>query len=311
MTMREIFHSKTLDPMLIGEIGEAFDSPDYLYELKFDGERCLAYLNAGGTDLRNKRRMGMLSKVPELSELHRQVTGEVILDGELSVFVDGKPDFFEIQRRSLTSDAFKIELAAIKHPATFVAFDILYKDGVSLMDKPLTQRKELLRETVRENARLAVSRVFWEGGVALYGLVEREGLEGIVAKRRDSLYYPGKRTKDWMKIKNLIDEEYVVCGYIFKENHVISLVLGQFESGVLTYKGHVTLGVNGPDFDAIERQEKRSSPPLAVPAGHGNERAIWLKPELVCTVSYMMPTQSGGMRHPVFKGLRPDKRAGE
>lgn len=123
----DLFDKKDIKPMLIGEMTDAFDSPDFIYELKLDGERCLAYLDPkGSTELRNKRNVKMLLKVPELSEIHRQVKCRCILDGELIVIKNGKPDFFEIQRRSLTSNEFKIHLQTQKYPASFTAFDILY-----------------------------------------------------------------------------------------------------------------------------------------------------------------------------------------
>lgn len=113
--MSDLFEQKGIKPMLIGLEGEAFDSPDYLYELKLDGERCVAYLDPrSGTELRNKRDLKMLPKVPELSEIHKQVRCRCILDGELAVIKDGRPDFYEIQRRSLMSNPLKIKLASKK-----------------------------------------------------------------------------------------------------------------------------------------------------------------------------------------------------
>lgn len=115
--MGDLFQEKNIKPMLIGMEGEAFDSDEYLYELKLDGERCIAYLDGDGTDLRNKRNMKMLPKVPELSQIHKQVKCRCILDGELAVIHDGKPDFFLIQKRSMMSNPMKIELEAQRHPA--------------------------------------------------------------------------------------------------------------------------------------------------------------------------------------------------
>ena len=115
--MGDLFQDKGIKPMLIGAEGDAFDSEDYLYELKLDGERCIAYLDADGTDLRNKRNIKMLPKVPELSQLHQQVTTRCILDGELAVIYNGKPDFFLIQKRSMMSNPMKIDLESQRHPA--------------------------------------------------------------------------------------------------------------------------------------------------------------------------------------------------
>jgi len=309
--MSDLFAEKSLKPMLISEMSDAFDSPDYIYELKLDGERCIAYLDpASGTDLRNKRNMKMLPKVPELTEIHKQVNHRCILDGELAVLVDGKPDFSEIQRRSLTSNEFKIHLQAQKYPATFIAFDILYDSGRETASLPLMERKKLLQAAVNENTRLAVSRYIEQNGIAFYGLAEAQDLEGIVAKRKDSKYYFDKRTKDWIKIKNLQDDDFVVCGYIQKESSFVSVILGQYRDGTLVYKGHVALGVSSEDFRLMSGAKKLPASPFEeMPAGI--ESAVWLEPNLVCSVKYMMKTAGGGLRQPVFKGIRFDKEEWE
>lgn len=303
------FENRHINPMLIGADGQAFDSGDFIYELKWDGERCLAYLDpAHGTELRNKRNLKMLPKVPELAGIHKQVKKRCILDGELMIMKNGRPDFYEIQKRSLTTNSFKIQLAAKQYPANFVAFDILYYDGKDLTLLPLMERKQYLDQAVRtETASLAISRYVPDKGCPLYTLAKQQNLEGIVAKRKDSIYTPGKRTKDWIKIKNLKDDDFVVCGYLYKENNMISLVLGQYGQNEMIYKGHVTLGVGGPDFEIIKAMKPAQIPPFPVPPG--NEEANWITPELVCTVKFMDYNANGGMRQPVFKGLRFDKPA--
>lgn len=258
--MSDIWESKNIKPMLIGASGEAFDSAEYIYELKLDGERCIAYLDSDSTVLKNKRNLFMLPKVPELSEIHKNVNVRCILDGELSVIKNGKPDFSEIQRRSLMSNSIKIDLASKKYPACFTAFDILYYEDRLVTDLPLTERKELLQKAVQsENDRFAVSRVIEKNGIAFYDLAEKENLEGIVAKRRDSKYYFDKRTKDWIKIKNLQDDDFVVLGYIPKDNNMNSIILGQYKDKLMVYKGHVTLGVGGESFRKIKglREDKQ------------------------------------------------------
>ncbi len=304
--MTDLWESKTVKPMLIGAEGEPFDSEDFLYELKLDGERCIAYLDKDRTILKNKRNVLMLPKVPELSEIHRNVNVRCILDGELAVIKDGKPDFFEIQKRSMMSNPVKIDMGAKKYPACFTAFDILYYDDHQVMDLPLTERKELLQKTVQsENSRFAVSRYIEENGISFYNLAEQQELEGIVAKRKDSKYYLDRRTKDWIKIKYLQDDDFVVLGYVPKENSMNSIVLGQYRANELIYKGHVTLGVGGEPFRKIQALDKVHCPFSEIPKG--NENAVWVVPKLVCTVKYMMKTESGGLRQPVFKGLREDK----
>lgn len=305
--MKDLFVEKNIKPMLIGVESEPFDDPAFIYELKVDGERCIAYLDpSSGTDLRNKRNIRMLPKVPELMRLHENVRRRCILDGELAVITDGRPDFFAIQRRSLMTNSQKIKLAAKRQPACFVAFDLLYLDDHSITDLPLMERKSMLQNVIlREDARFALSRYIEQGGTAFFELVKAQNLEGIVAKRRESRYYFDKRTKDWIKIKYLQDEDFVVCGYIRKENHMTSIVLGQYQGGQLVYKGHVTLGVGGENFRRIRELPVLPTPSFAVPAG--NEQAIWVEPRLVCTVQYMNKTERGGMRQSVFKGLREDK----
>lgn len=301
------FADKNIHPMLIGADSGPFDDGNDIFELKWDGERCIAYLDpAAGTELRNKRNDKMLSKVPELAKLHNQVKRKCILDGELMILKNGKPDFSEIQKRSLMSNTFKIELVSRQYPASFIAFDILYYDGRDLTLLPLMERKKYLAEAVvRETERMALSRYIERQGIACYRFAEQQGLEGIVAKRKDSIYIQGKRTKDWIKIKNMKDEDFVVCGYIFKDNRMISIVLGQYSGQTLLYKGHVTLGVGGSSFREIQSVPEIPEPGFRVPAG--NENAVWIEPVLVCTVKFMDYTAGGGMRQPVFKGLRPDK----
>lgn len=304
--MTDIWETKNIRPMLIGTEGQPFDSDEYIYELKLDGERCIAYLDRDKTILKNKRNILMLPKVLELAEIHKNVNVRCILDGELAVIKDGRPDFFEIQKRSMMSNPVKIDMAAKKYPACFTAFDILYYENRQVTDLPLTERKELLQKAViSENGRFAVSRFIEKNGIQFYALAEQQELEGIVAKRKDSKYYFDKRTKDWIKIKYLQDDDFVVLGYVPKENSMNSIILGQYSNGQLVYKGHVTLGVGGEPFRKIKTLNKTDCPFSEIPKG--NENAVWVTPELVCTVKYMMKTESGGMRQPVFKGLREDK----
>ena len=309
--MSDLFRDKNIKPMLIGAESGPFDDDDYIYELKVDGERCVAYLDpALGTDLRNKRNMKMLPKVPELAGLHQNVNRRCILDGELAVITDGRPDFYAIQSRSIMTTPHKIKLAARRQPASFVAFDILYLEDGPTAGLPLMERKRLLHEVVsHENARFAVSRVVERSGTDIYELVKAQNLEGIVAKRRNSRYYFDKRTKDWIKIKYLKDEDFVVCGYERGEGGMNTVVLGQYHNGQLVCKGCVSLGVGGEGFRLIRAQPKVAAPPFR---GTGiSEHMTWIVPELVCAVQYMDKTESGGMRQPVFKGLRPDKAAEE
>ena len=299
--------------MLIGKEMAPFDDPNYIYELKWDGERCVAYLEPGRPpELRNKRNVRMLSKVPELAVISKQVKKRCILDGELFILKDSRPDFSLIQRRSLMSDRFKIELDSKHNPATFSAFDVLYYDCRETMLLPLLERKALLDKSITDGPRMAISRYVEGQGTSLFNFAAERELEGIVAKVKDSIYIQDKRTTDWIKMKVMMEEDYVVCGYILKSNHMTSIILGQYRGNTLIYKGHVTMGVSGQAFDIISRHSTLTTAPfIAYPAGHGNDRAVWLSPDLVCIVKFMHHTKSGGMRQPVFKGLRFDKAASE
>lgn len=300
----DIFEEKAAKPMLIAEMQEPFDSADYIYELKLDGERCLAYLDDSGVYLQNKRDFILNPRFPEFNDLHKSVKGRCILDGEITVLVDGKPDFSEVQRRAILSNPFKIKLLTEKYPASFTAFDLLYYQEKQVTNLPLMERKKILAKVVKENHLLSISRYIEEKGIDLYRAAASQELEGVVAKRKDSLYTMGKRSKDWIKFKNLKDDDFVILGYIEKENNVVSLILGQYQGSKMLYKGHVTMGISQAEFRQVEKA-KRVAPPFVPP--RGNENAIWIQPDLVCTVKYMDITGKGGLRHPIYKALRDDK----
>lgn len=300
-----IFERKGIKPMLIAEMVDPFDSDNHIYELKLDGMRCIAYFDGESVDLRNKRDMRLLPRFPELQDIHQNIKHKCILDGELTTIVNGIPTFSVVQRRSILNDPFKIELAANKNPATFVAFDIVYFDGKMVTDRPLMERKKLLEECfAEESGKIAYSRYIEREGIKLFELAKQQNLEGIVAKKKDSLYWFDKETKDWVKIKVMADEDFVLCGYILKPNNMTSFVIGQYDGNELVYKGHITLGaslrkLNQHKYSVISRSPFEYTPP-------GNEKAVWLAPELVCIVEYM-PDESIERRQAVLKGIRDDK----
>lgn len=303
----DIFECKGIRPMLIAEMVEPFDSMDHIYELKLDGMRCIAYIDGNSVDLRNKRDMRLLSKFPELQDIYKSINHKCILDGELATIVNGVPVFSVLQRRSILIDPFKIELAQLNNPATFVAFDIIYFDGELVVDKPLTERKKLLKECfTEENSRIAYSRYIEGYGMQLFQLAKQQHLEGIVAKKRDSLYWFGKETRDWVKIKVMKDEDFVLCGYILKPNNMTSFIIGQYDGDELVYKGHITLGASLRKLNQYKYSVIEHSPFKYTPSG--NDKAVWLEPDLVCTVEYM-PDNSIERRQAVLKGIRNDKMA--
>lgn len=253
----KLFEEKNIAPMLIKEQQAAFNDPDFIFELKFDGLRCIAYLDPErGTDLRNKRDVPLLKLYPELKELHRYVDKCCILDGELVFFENGIPNFYFLQ----------------KH--------------------------------VKDCGRLYINRYIEEMGIPFYEAVEERNLEGIVAKRKDSIYLPGKRSRDWIKIKNINEDDFIVCGYFYQQSvDRLTLILGQYLGDKLMHRGNVSLGVNNLRF-LKEYEAVRSSKALF---NLKINNVVWLEPQIVCIINYMYKTNKGVLRQPVRKGFRDDK----
>lgn len=294
----DLFQDKNITPMLIAQMQEPFDDPEWIYELKLDGLRCIAYLEKDRVILRNKRNMELLPRFIELKNIYKQVTDRCILDGELVVMVNGVPDFYELQKRTMLTSKTRIGLEAARLPASFVAYDCLQAGDKVLLDVPLMERKQILKKLVQENERMAISRYFPENGVQLFQLTIEKELEGVVAKKASSLYYQGKRTKDWIKFKRMADKDFLICGY--ELGKVISLILGEYRNGELVYAGTVSWGVRR---EVIKVLTKGNCPFRENVKTDGD--IVWCKPEKTCIVEYM-PNTLDALRQPVFKGIRDD-----
>jgi len=188
-------------PML-AKPGKPFDSDDFLFEIKWEGTRMLAYIEKSGYRLINRHGRHRTEQYPELGFLGHFPAG-TILDGEMVVLVDGKPDFGKLLAREQTRASLKVRMLARYLPATFVAFDLLFGSYQSIMDQPLLKRRARLRTLLKNQrtGRIALSEGIVGQGRAFFEQVCQEGLEGVVAKRLDSLYLPGKRAGNWIKIK--------------------------------------------------------------------------------------------------------------
>lgn len=302
----DIFDIKNIKPMLISEQQHPFNDKNYIYELKLDGIRCIAYLDKDFVDLRNKRDDKLLPRFPELKNIYKYVSEKCILDGELIVTnKEGKPDFYEMQRRTLMTNNFKISIASKLHPASLVVYDIIYLKDKLVNDLELVQRKKLLESVViNESEMFSTSRYVDEKGIKLFELSKQQNLEGVVAKKKDSKYVFDKRTKDWIKFKNMADDDFVICGYILKMNNMTSFVLGKYDEHELVYTGHITLGASLRTLEKYKYKKIDTCPFNKIPPNH--EDAVWIKPELVCTVEYM-PNDKDSLRQPVFKAIREDK----
>ena len=307
-----IFDSKIIKPMLASR-KEPFSSKDYLYEIKWDGIRCLAYLD-GDTVLRSRNNLELLAGYPEFTEMNKWLREKpIILDGEIVVMKNGKPSFNEWQKRSRLKDQKQLQRIAETNPAVYIVFDILYIDGRRVMQLPLTERKVILAENLEEQSSLVISRYILEDGIDFYQAVMEQKLEGVVAKKLSSPYVPGKRTDYWYKLKRIQQRDFIICGYMPGSSDLLgSLILGAYQDDKLIYQGCVGTGISGKDLLYLGQYiNKQNSCTYPFPTKIKElSRGIWLNPELVCIVEYLEKS-ANGLRHPVFRGLRFDKDPSE
>jgi bifunctional non-homologous end joining protein LigD len=304
--------TRTYKPML-ARLAKPFSSDAWIFEIKWDGFRAIAYVNE---TLRLRSRNGKELKhvFPELEEL-KQLTGNVVLDGEIVMMKDGKPDFQELLKRSKATSPVEIELQVKRSPVVYIAFDILEKDGVPLVSLPLTERKKILKVAVKEGRHVLLSDFVEEKGEAYYEAALEKGLEGVVAKKKASFYESGVRSDSWLKIKKLRSCDCVISGYTkgtgARSETFGALLLGLYKNKKLVYVGKVGTGFSQTMLEKLlERFEplKTDVAPLDVDLP---EEITWLKPELVCEVFYQTVTKDGRLRLPRFTGLRGDKRPSE
>jgi len=290
-----------------------FDSSEHLFEVKWDGYRGLAYLDNNTTTLRSRNLTDLTAKFPELSRLHRLVNRlPAILDGEIVVLQGGKPCFAALQARRRGNISTEIRPAS----AVFVVFDVLYTHGESVMHIPLIDRKELLQNMVSEDEKtLILSRYIYKEGRAYYEACVREGLEGVVAKELKSPYQPGRRSNSWQKFRHTMEADLVICGFQagVGGRTLGALILGSYRDGELIYRGKVGTGFTEQEalnLLVLLKPLAVDEPALSLP-NVDKRRITWVKPVLVCAVSYLTLTAGGYLRHPVYKGLRVDKEPEE
>ncbi|MDF9407257.1 MAG: putative DNA ligase-like protein [Pelotomaculum sp. PtaB.Bin013] len=303
-----------LRPMLAVS-SEPFDSAAYLYEIKWDGYRGLAYLDAG-TVIRSRNLINLTGKFPELAGLHKKVRRlPAIIDGEIVVLVQGKPSFASLQSRGKMAGAGQNSRAGF-YPVVFIAFDVLYANGKSVLRQPLADRKNILKEMVLPGDDILLSRYVFRDGIDFYNACVKEGLEGAVAKKVESVYLPGRRSASWKKFRNTREADLVICGYQPGVNGrgLGSLVLGGIRHGELVYQGKVGTGFNSREaeilLDGLHKIETADAPLEDLPVNERG-RTRWVRPLLVCTVVYLTATAGGYLRHPVFQGVRWDKSPDE
>lgn len=307
----DIFDSKTIKPMQIIETKTPFNSQDWIYELKLDGVRCLAYLNSSSTDLRNKLGQSLLPRFPELSNLHLQSSEKCILDGELIVIKNGVPDFFELQRRLIQSPYSQQSRNAPFHPASFVAYDILYYKDHLVTDLPLMERKQLLEQLLYETVDLAISRYTEECGTELFQLALKEKLEGVIAKRKDSNYSINESTTNWVRFLKIPIVKYVICGILWTPNNKKRILLGQYQNNALIYKGSVDITtwdnkqISLVDYVSHLCKKTPVSPFSLTPTWSQEYELTWFEPQIVCSVEQPSVGLSKHKRA-IFRGICED-----
>jgi bifunctional non-homologous end joining protein LigD len=324
---------RRLEPMLArpGEVPES-DGEDWAYEIKWDGVRVLGYAARGKWGMLSRRLEDVSARYPELEPIAEELSDHAaVLDGEVvALDPEGRPRFQLIQGRMGLTSAAAVKAKMKQTPVDYVIFDLLHLDGRCVRDLPYLQRRELLESLGLDGPRWRTPRFRHGGGADLLEAARRQGLEGIVAKRCDSPYRPGKRTGEWIKTRVWQRQEFVIGGHIPGEGkraeRVGSLLIGYYdkrrselgkgEKQLLHFAGGVGSGLKESDIDLLtkelKRRRRKTSPfDVGAPRGPKAKLAVWCEPELVCEVSWTEWTNEGTLRQPAFKGMRDDKEPRE
>lgn len=310
---------KGMKPMLATLVDEPFDDPDWLYEVKWDGYRALCYIQNGQVDIMSRNNKSFNEKYYPMTKLLSTFSFNAVLDAELVVLNEkGISDFSAMQNWRSEVDG---DLA-------LVVFDLLWYEGKSLMDLPFVERHAILKEVLpTDDDRIRLSEVFATSGIDFLEAATKIGLEGIMAKKAPSPYQSNNRTRDWLKIKVQKRQEVVIGGFTRNEGtskQFSALLLGVYDNGAFQYVGKVGTGFSDKaqkemmaQFKPLTTEEMpfNTEPDVNQPSrfrpNPPKARATWLKPELVCEVSFTEITGDGVFRHPSFKGMRTDKDARE
>ena len=303
---------RQLEPML-AETGDTLHSdPQWRYEPKLDGYRVIAFVAGGNVRLQSRRGLDLTAFFPELAaELAAQPAGQMILDGEIvALDAAGRPSFHALQNRAQLKSAAEIEVAKRATPVVLVCFDLLHFAGLNLRGSPYLDRHRYLSQCLLPSAHLQLVHSSPDAE-ELYAAALKSGFEGVVAKRIDSPYQAGQRSRSWLKIKATQTAELLVGGYTRGKGArepLGALLLGYWEGKTLRYAGHVGSGLNDEIIATLLKRAaklKRATSPFAEqPPLH--RPTTWLKPELVAEVTFGEWTPAGALRAPVFVRLRED-----
>ncbi len=303
-------------PMLASTASDPFFHDDWLFEPKLDGYRTLAFLDRGRIRLHSRRGIDVSGHYPSVTEgLKRQPVSQAILDGEIIAFdSEGRLCFQCLQGYLKTIGGRRLEAPEYPSALIYYVFDVLYLDGFDLRQAPLEQRKELLKRIV-ENSEVRLVEGFLKDGEAVYEAAVENGLEGIMAKQRGSVYEPGKRSRYWLKIKSVASDDFVVGGYTrgrgARSSTFGSLLLGYYdERQNLHYAGNVGTGFDNQMLGSLKKifdALKTDKSPFFKEIDKGMEDITWVRPEIVIEVKFSEWTRDRRLRAPVFLRVREDK----
>jgi bifunctional non-homologous end joining protein LigD len=296
------------------------DDEDWAFEVKWDGVRAICHSEPGRMRLHSRNLLDITPRYPEVGRLNRALSHHrAILDGEIvALDAEGKPSFGALQRRMHVGSESTVRRLAKETPVTYIIFDLLWLDGHSLMELPYSERRARLAELeLGDGGRWRVPDYVVGHGEQLLAATEQQGLEGVIAKRLDSKYEPGRRTPSWLKIKNVDRQEVVVGGWVpgdgKRRDRIGALLVGvRDDNGDLRHVGRVGTGFTEAELDRLAeklRPLEREDSPFA-PGGPKIPRgAVFADPELVAEVEFREWTDGGQLRAPSYKGLRDDKPA--
>jgi bifunctional non-homologous end joining protein LigD len=290
---------------------------EWAVEMKWDGVRALAFIENGQVRLVSRAGKDISATYPDLAGLGAAVTGgQALLDGEIVAFTDGRPDFEALQPRMHVASADAAFRLSATIPVTYLAFDALQADGVRLTPLSYLERREVLSTLISNGPRWLAPPNFPGPDLdAVRAASVANGLEGVVAKRLDSVYEPGARPGSWLKVKNQLSQEVVVAGWKPGQGNraglVGSLLVGVHSPDGLVYAGHVGTGFSDAVLRMLTRRLealRRPDSPFdgPVPAEYARP-AVWVEPRLVVDVTFHRWTRAGRMRAPAYRGLRDDK----
>jgi DNA ligase D-like protein (predicted ligase)/DNA ligase D-like protein (predicted polymerase)/DNA ligase D-like protein (predicted 3'-phosphoesterase) len=301
-----------IEPMLARPANRPPDSQDYLYEVKWDGIRAMISLDEGEIRIHGRNRMNLRKQFPELQTAEQFRATSALFDGEIVCLEpDGKPNFRNVIHRMHQETEAGIERARTKYPAVCYVFDCLYLDGRAIVNEPLARRREWLQDAVKRHSAYRVSEVV-EEGAPFFEAVKQLGLEGVMAKQRNSTYLPGKRSEAWLKIKTRQTLECTIVGYApgkgDRETSFGALHLARVNGDRLEYLGKVGTGFDDDSLRVVSTELRKMTaiqrPVKAKPLD--DARSVWVEPKLMCEVQFASLTKDGMLREPVFVRLRPD-----